>query len=115
MRREGKRRGLSHQPRDSQKKAECRDRLHYSESYEGCFLIAVFDEHVACGNTHEEIGNEVHKVTGHTGPIVSEAPDVTEWCGHVGHKRNHGKNEKHGDDSHHIAPFCRGCALRFYC
>ena len=72
-------------------------------------------------DTHEQICGEVHHVAHHAEHGVAFeliAPYCSDRGGKVGNERNHGKEEEHGDDSHHVCPL-RGRSLysffHWYC
>ncbi len=57
-----------------------------NERDERRLLIADLGKHLAGGNSHEEIGCEVHHVAHHLGPFVLHSPDVAKRSSHVRHE-----------------------------
>ena len=67
----------------------------YSDTNECRLLVTHFCQHLSCGDTHEQVGKEVHKVT-HDAKHVGTAdlrlilPNYTNGSTKIRDKRDHG-------------------------
>ena len=91
-----------------QARAELYEDAHKAsgDTHQGRLLITNLRQHLAGGDSHEEVSQEVHGVTEHTDHVgaarVGERifPDDTDRCGEVRYERDHRIEEEHGDDGH---------------
>lgn len=80
----------------------------YAECPKGCLFVADAREHVAGGDAHEQVCGKVHQVAEHARPFIGVFPNCAHGGGEVRHERNHGKEEEHCDNCHHIRPLLSG-------